>query len=154
MLDLDSVRYAVSVTRDDGGPDVVDVDVDELQDKHLPVFENWTRRRCEGTEQQIALIALAQAYAAPDGGLVLAGEAMRAISDLCRPYLVAAVEAGVEESVRDALYKVSSFMVDAPRYAHVGHTIARSRLWATCQANAFSTEGAEDPSRLRMESRR
>lgn len=154
MIDLDGIRYAIHVARDDGGPEIVDVDVDELQDKHLPAFENWARRKCEGTEEQIARIALAQAYAAPDGGLVLAGEAMRAISDLCRPYLVAAVEAGVEESVRDALYQVSSFILDSPRYAHVGHTIARSRLWATCQANAFSTEGAEDPSKLRMESRR
>lgn len=134
----------------------VDLDIDDLERNHPETFARWVSLECTGTDEQISRVALAQAYHAQDAGLELAAADLRALTfpSTITTRMVADVEDGHEETIRDALYHVSRAMVDAPRFCGIGHTIARARLLAVCEANGIDTEGNEDPAKLRGESRR
>lgn len=150
------VRYPVKVKREQGddGPTVIEVEIDDLANLYPETFERWVSLECAGTDEQIMRVALAQAYHAQDCGLELAADALRSLSGLVAPVVIARVDIGEEESMRDALYRVSSAMTAAPRWTGAEHVIARARLLAAFSCNEIDTKGNEDPAKMRMESRR
>ncbi len=160
MIDLKAVRFAVEI---DGTS--TDLDVDELQDRaeDFPggacsdTFARFVLAPCVGSEEQIARVALAQAYHDQDGGLVRAAQAVRAVvatSDgpISAP-LFLRLTTGDEEAVRDALYRISANLHDHPDACDERDMVARARLYAFCEANGIDTGGNEDPGAMRLKRR-
>lgn len=163
---MKNVRYPVTFTCEPpsvdctyGGPCLGHpglLDVDELQAQRPETFARWVSLECTDTDEQINRVALAQAYHAQDAGLELAAADLRTLDGTIASaaHLARFVEMGDEESIRDAIFKVSRLLHDEPGLCDVGHTVARARLLAACEACGIDTEGNEDPAKLRGESRR